>query len=91
MENNSEVTKLLEIEIHRLGVSPNHLGESDGVKIIESESSLYGIEMCSEVYGTIDLNPKATIENLRSVAELEGDRLASFWKNVVDSEYVPTA
>lgn len=91
MENISEVTKLLEVEIHRLGVSPHHLGESNAVKIIESEDSLYGIEMASETCGTIDLNPKATLENLRSLSELEGDRLASFWRNVVDGESAAVA
>lgn len=89
MENNLEIRQLLESEFERLGVSPAQIGEQRGAKIIDSENSLYGIEMCSEVYGTIDLNPKATLEKLRSLTELEGDRLAVFWHNVIDSESSP--
>lgn len=91
MVNNLEVRQLLQEQIERLGVSPNHLGEEYGVKVIDSEESLYGIELCSEICGTVDLQPKETIENLRLLSSDEGDKIAIFWKNVTDSQYAPTA
>lgn len=89
MDNSSQVAGLLEAEINRLQVSPLHLGESDGVKVIYSEDSLYGIELASEILGTTDLDPKTTLDRLRSLSELEGNPLDDFWKNVVDGNYTP--